>query len=264
MPYTKNEGVQIYYETEGQGSPLVMLHGLTGNLNQWRNFGYTEELKKDFCLILIDARGHGNSDKPYIPTAYKSNLLESDVLAVLNVLKIKRANFLGYSLGAWIGFNACLDQIWPQMDKFVLGGFAPGFQKSTKQFLLWMKGVMEIGIKQGTLAALMEIEKISRPPLIPRKSDILALDPRGILALIESMLANMRPDEENMAEVDRRILMFAGESDPFYQGAKESTKRMLHATFYSLPGLSHSEALMRSNLILPQIKQFLMETNLES
>lgn len=65
MPYVNNEGVRIYYEVEGQGPPLVLIAGLTGNLKTWRLYGYVKELKGDYRLILLDPRGHGDSDKPH-------------------------------------------------------------------------------------------------------------------------------------------------------------------------------------------------------
>ena len=75
MPYTKNGDVNIYYEVEGEGPPLVMLHGLTSSLEGWRESGYIDALKDDYQLILMDARGHGKSDKPHDPAMYISENL---------------------------------------------------------------------------------------------------------------------------------------------------------------------------------------------
>jgi pimeloyl-ACP methyl ester carboxylesterase len=47
MPYVDNDGVKIYYETEGKGPPLMLHSGLSGTLENYRDFGYTEPLKNN-------------------------------------------------------------------------------------------------------------------------------------------------------------------------------------------------------------------------
>jgi len=74
MPWANNHGVRIHYELEGEGPPLILLHGLSEDLAWCRDYGYVESLKNDYKLILIDARGHGASDKPHNPDAYKLEL----------------------------------------------------------------------------------------------------------------------------------------------------------------------------------------------
>jgi alpha-beta hydrolase superfamily lysophospholipase len=100
-----NNQVCIHYEIEGNGPPLVLLHGLGENLNIWRELGYVDRLKKDRKLILIDARGHGLSDKPQGSRFYRLKLMASDVVAVLDEMEIKKTDFMGFSLGGWIGFG---------------------------------------------------------------------------------------------------------------------------------------------------------------
>jgi pimeloyl-ACP methyl ester carboxylesterase len=104
MPYSNNQGVRIHYEVEGEGPPLVIQHGFTDSIQTWYELGYVDALKRDNRLILVDARGHGASDKPHEPTAYKPESNVADVVSVLTDLDISRAHFFGYSMGAWIAF----------------------------------------------------------------------------------------------------------------------------------------------------------------
>ena len=71
MPYVSNQGVRIYYEIEGSGPPIVLAHGISGSLEDWREVGWVESLRDRYRLILVDARGHGRSDKPHDPGAYR-------------------------------------------------------------------------------------------------------------------------------------------------------------------------------------------------
>ena len=79
MPYADNNGVRIHYHVEGQGQPVVMLHGLTTSMEQWIKAGYVDALKDDYKLILLDARGHGKSDRPYKPEDYEPILMAGEI-----------------------------------------------------------------------------------------------------------------------------------------------------------------------------------------
>ncbi len=65
MPYADNQGIRIHYRVEGEGPPLVLQHGFSQGMQRWYRAGYVNALKHDYQLILIDARGHGSSDKPH-------------------------------------------------------------------------------------------------------------------------------------------------------------------------------------------------------
>ncbi len=99
MPYARNQGVRIYYEVEGDGPPLVLQHGSACSHLEWREMGYSDVLRQDYQLILIDARGHGASGKPHEPAAYALPRRVADVLAVLDALTLRHAHYFGYSLG---------------------------------------------------------------------------------------------------------------------------------------------------------------------
>jgi pimeloyl-ACP methyl ester carboxylesterase len=76
---------------EGEGPSIVLAHGISGNTTFWRGFGYLDQLRDEFRVILFDARGHGKSDKPYEAAAYDHRLMAGDVLAVLDAAAIDKA-----------------------------------------------------------------------------------------------------------------------------------------------------------------------------
>jgi pimeloyl-ACP methyl ester carboxylesterase len=100
-----NSGLRIHYRVVGAGAPLVLQHGLSDSIESWHEYGYVDGLERDRTLILIDARGHGQSDKPHDPDAYARTELVADVVAVLDDLGIERAAFYGHSMGGHIGFD---------------------------------------------------------------------------------------------------------------------------------------------------------------
>jgi pimeloyl-ACP methyl ester carboxylesterase len=102
MPFVDNRGVRIHYATMGNGPALVLHHGTTGSGADWIDLGYVDALKADHQLIMLDSRGHGESDKPHDSSAYELSLRTSDVVAVLDDLGLQKFDYFGYSLGGWI------------------------------------------------------------------------------------------------------------------------------------------------------------------
>jgi pimeloyl-ACP methyl ester carboxylesterase len=107
MPTTQRSGVAIHFESEGTGPPLVLLHGAYSSSETWRLWGYVGALRNERRLILIDARGHGQSDAPHDPAAYRLRELAADVVAVLDELGVASTPICGFSAGAntalWLG-----------------------------------------------------------------------------------------------------------------------------------------------------------------
>ena len=95
----------MHYHVEGEGTPLVLQHGLTSSILRWYSFGFVDALKNDYRLLIIDARGHGDSDKLYDTESYDRKAMASDVVAVLDAENIDKAHYMGYSMGGSIGFG---------------------------------------------------------------------------------------------------------------------------------------------------------------
>jgi pimeloyl-ACP methyl ester carboxylesterase len=68
MAFADHQGVRIYYEVEGQGPPILLAHGLTGDTTFWRNYGYVEPLKGEYRLILYEAMEGATSRTSPLPT----------------------------------------------------------------------------------------------------------------------------------------------------------------------------------------------------
>lgn len=101
-----SSGTTIRYVTEGEGEPVVLIHGWMADSSMW-GADAAGKTKLDatgtpgFQLIAIDCRGHGESDKPHDPAQYGVEMA-ADVVRLLDHLKIERAHLIGYSSGAFI------------------------------------------------------------------------------------------------------------------------------------------------------------------
>lgn len=89
-------GIEIYYETEGAGEPLLLLHGGTGCQENWSNAG-RDEFAREYALIKPDARGHGRTTNPGKTITHRQCAL--DMLALLDHLGVRRCRAIGLSMG---------------------------------------------------------------------------------------------------------------------------------------------------------------------
>lgn len=97
-----SDGVQIRYTVQGEGEPVVLIHGVIANQEiQWRGPGIIDALAEHFKVIAIDNRGHGKSGKPHGAEHYGAEFAH-DVARLLDHLEIERAHIVGYSLGGFI------------------------------------------------------------------------------------------------------------------------------------------------------------------
>ncbi len=111
MPSFHNGAVEIAYLDEGEGDPIVLVHGFASSKNvNWVYPTWVSELKKDGRrVIALDNRGHGDSAKLYDAEEYHIGTMAGDVTALMDHLKIERADIMGYSLGsrmtAWLAYS---------------------------------------------------------------------------------------------------------------------------------------------------------------
>jgi pimeloyl-ACP methyl ester carboxylesterase len=102
MPSFHHGAVEIAYLDEGEGDPILLVHGFASTKNvNWVYPTWVSELKKNGRRVLaFDNRGHGESAKLYDPAAYEIAIMASDITALMDHLNIERADVMGYSLGS--------------------------------------------------------------------------------------------------------------------------------------------------------------------
>jgi pimeloyl-ACP methyl ester carboxylesterase len=123
MPSFRHESIEIAYLDEGEGEPIVLVHGFASTKEvNWVAPGWVSTLTRaGRRVIAVDNRGHGQSTKLYRPADYHTDLMAQDVRALIDHLRLARVDVLGYSMGARIGaFLAVRDP--DAVRSLVLGG----------------------------------------------------------------------------------------------------------------------------------------------
>ena len=90
-------GIGLNVEFEGQGPPVFMLHGFTGDVSTW--YSLADRLRGQYTTVLVDLIGHGQSDAPGDLERYPMERCVEDLLALADHMGIEEAVWLGYSMG---------------------------------------------------------------------------------------------------------------------------------------------------------------------
>jgi pimeloyl-ACP methyl ester carboxylesterase len=257
--------VRIHYEVVGGGPPLVLHHGFTSNLlDEWQWNGYVDALKDEYQLVLLDARGHGESDKPHEPEAYGQKPMSGDVVAILDALGVERTHYWGYSMGGRVGW-AMLRYHPDRLLSLIIGGSgAIGIETPARA-----------AYRQESLArrraAMAEIERDGRESWFARvrreagESWDERFGARLEVADLAAWQALQQNQENEGLEVAARnagvpCLVYAGDEDGLaYASARATADAIPNAQSLWLPGLNHQDAIRRGDLVLPHVLEFLAE-----
>jgi pimeloyl-ACP methyl ester carboxylesterase len=247
MPYVDSQGLRIHYEVEGAGPPLVLQHGYSGSLKRWYWAGYVAALRDRYRLILIDARGHGGSDKPHDPAAYSLAAQTADILAVLDALNIARASYWGFSMGGRIGF-ALADAAPERLHALVIGGAHPYSRR----------------LDPGNRPDGSDPQEFIRALYKRTGADLAALPPEireELFANDFRALAAGQQDWPSLEDVLPRMtmpnLLYVGDADPYLPKMRDCARRIPGTTLVELPGLDHGTGFRESGMILPHVVTFL-------
>lgn len=109
MPVLQLQDLALYYEVTGDGSPLLLIHGLGSSSRDWEM--QIEPFAKDYQVITLDLRGHGQSGKP--PGPYSIRMFAEDTAALVRRIDILPAHVVGISMGGMVAFELAVH--FPQL-----------------------------------------------------------------------------------------------------------------------------------------------------
>jgi pimeloyl-ACP methyl ester carboxylesterase len=268
MPFVDNGGIRIHYEVDGQNSApsLLLQHGFADSIESWRQHGYVDALKEDYYLILVDARGHGLSDKPHDEESYQFVHMVADLVAVLDALKIDKCHYWGYSMGADAGFYTPI-YTPGRFCSLILGGWAfarEGRESADHRAMFAVHRAIGQAIAENPAhpmeAFVANIEQRTGPLAAVSKSHYLSLDALALATIAEAHGHPAGPGAEEILPLIRTpCLLYAGEKDPVLEAARECAGKIAGSTFVSFPGMNHLQCFEHSEIVLPFVKKFMEE-----
>jgi pimeloyl-ACP methyl ester carboxylesterase len=233
MPSFRNGAVEIAYLDAGDGEPIVLVHGFASNKEtNWVNPGWVGTLTRaGRRAIALDNRGHGASSKLYDPEAYHSATMADDVRALLDHLRIERADVMGYSMGARI--CAFLALAHPhRVRSVVLGG-------------LGIRLVEGVGLPERIAEALEapSLDSVSDPT--GRTFRAFAEQTRSDLKALAACMRGSRQElsREQVARIKAPVLVAVGTNDPVAGSARALATLIPGARALDIPDRDHMLAV---------------------
>jgi pimeloyl-ACP methyl ester carboxylesterase len=195
-----SSGVQIHYVDEGTGSPVVLVHGLTSNLDKnWRRPGTIDALlAAGMRVVALDCRGHGESEKPHEPSAYGGTTMGDDVIALMDHLGIDVTDLVGYSMGGIIA-TSLLTRRPERFRRVVIAGVGD-----------WVLRTLDATERPGAGGARSNgpLRRMIRGWLLQRMARRLRNDPEALSAIRRAERAKL--DVQKLAEVRCPVLILVG------------------------------------------------------
>lgn len=260
MPDVTNGDVRISYEVVGEGRPLVLLHGWCCDRSWWTEPGYVDDLKRDHLVVNVDLRGHGASDKPHEPAAYRAETLTSDVLAVADTEGLDRFAIWGQSYGGWIAWMTA-DAVPERVPAIIASGAWDPRPTPADEDWEWFDDGWGPALRHGGTRALVDLfaeedgEAFEREFPAWAQAVTLRADPEALLACNAPELRS-----EGLTDLERfpvPALLIAGEREDENDDAAKVAAMIPNGQSLRLPGLGHGGACAASEQTVPTARAFL-------
>jgi pimeloyl-ACP methyl ester carboxylesterase len=242
--YVEASGLRVYYETHGEGEPLLLIHGGTATSQSWAS--HLPAFAGHFRVFAPDSRGHGRTDNPAGELGYR--LMADDVAALIDVLGLQRPLVLGYSDGGQIALE--LGMRYPGLAKaLVLGGTQFSFSEAYLEAARALLGIAE--------GDEVDHEKLEREQpdfvnyLREAHGHVYGSEYwKSYTKQIASLwLTPMRYTSEDLAAIADPVLVLVGDRDGVSTEESIELFRLLHnAELAVAPGSDHGFIEAKANL----------------
>jgi len=269
MPKAKVNGININYRVQGNGEPLVLIMGYSGDRNGW--IFQTPVFKKHYRVITFDNRGIGKTDKPW--GAYSTKMMADDTIGLMDHLSIKKAHILGISMGGMIAQALAIN--YPErINKLVLGCTLPGTTGTNEMSGPapdWLKSfgrgedyteddVRSIPIRKmtDTMSSLAFNRLLFRMIFIPMMKIITRLN--GDTGLIGQFEANLSHNTfDNLSKIKVPTLVINGTKDRLIKPSSSEViaKLIPNAKLVQIDGGSHNFFMEMSSRFNKEVLDFL-------
>jgi pimeloyl-ACP methyl ester carboxylesterase len=250
MPFVDCNGVKIYYETHGDGPPLLLSHGYSASSHMWA--GQIDAFSRKYKLILWDMRGHGRSDYPEDQSQYSEEATVDDMAAVLDAVSAQTAIIGGLSLGGYM--SLAFHCKYPERTRALLIiDTGPGY-KNDEARAQWNERAIQTGERfdREGLPRNGSAETREAPH---RDAKGLARAARGMLAQRDARVIESLPD----IKVPSLVVVGANDT-PFLKASDYMAAKIPRAQKVIIPGAGHAANIDQPELFNAAILNFLTGT----
>jgi pimeloyl-ACP methyl ester carboxylesterase len=243
VPTAKLNGVEINYREAGEGFPIVLIHGYTGNLRNWALT--IPVLTEHFRTISLDLRGHGQSSKPTQSEDYSLDMLASDVHGLLRHRGVNDCYLVGHSMGGYVSQHLILQH--PELFRALVlvdtaGEPLPARSKQRERLL-------EIARTRGMEAAFDEQLRLtpphpafqSNPKYLEIWKELFLLTSKEAYIYCAEAMAGRRDLRQELRAVGVPALIVCGANDePFLEASWHMHESIPGSELVIIPNAGHS------------------------
>jgi pimeloyl-ACP methyl ester carboxylesterase len=171
MPYANSNGVRLYYEEAGKGTPIIFVHEFSGDLRSWE--AQIQHFSRRYRCIAFNARGYAPSDVPTSPSKYSQRIAVEDIAAVMRETGVKKAHIMGCSMGAQATLQFGLTYPRMAITLTAIGAGTGSNAKSRAQFLRDNEATARRFETEGAAAVLKRVK------VAPNRVQLGLKNPRG-------------------------------------------------------------------------------------
>lgn len=226
-------GLATYSWGDPDAPTVLMVHGFASSIrDNWVMTGWVRMLQRaGFRVLGVDQRGHGLSEKPHEPEAYAVRMLASDLETVLDTYLIDEAFYIGYSLGARVGWEVLRD-LGERIPRAVLGGVPDGVPLAR----------LDIGQVRRYIADGTPVTDARTQAYIALTERVPGNDVRALLALAEGLRASGSIDPDSADAPEQPVLFATGSEDAVIAGSRALAAACPQGRFFEIPGRHHFNA----------------------
>ena len=233
MDFFENDGLRLAYRSDGDlDAPAVMLlHGFASSMAvNWVDPGWVSTLTAaGYRTVAFDHRGHGASDKPHHISSYSMDALVGDVLTVLDTFMLDEVDYVGYSLGARVGWAAARE-LPDRISRVVLGGIPDGDPLTR----------FRIDEARAHITHGHEVTDRLTGTYLQMASGIEGNDLAALVSLVEGMRGGPQPGPENAPP--QPVLFATGSEDSILEKSRALAAATPQGSFFEVPGRNHFNA----------------------
>lgn len=227
-------GLATYSWGDTEAPVVLLVHGFASSTrDNWVLTGWARMLERAGYRVLgIDQRGHGVSEKPHQPDDYTMRTLATDIEQVLDTYLIDEALYIGYSLGARVGWEVLRD-LGDRVPRAVLGGIPDGRPLER----------LDVSEVRAYIADGTPVSDTATRDYIALTERVPGNDLDVMLALALGMRGEARTIDPDPATAPGQPILFAtGSEDAIIDGSRRLADASPHGTFFEIPGRHHFNA----------------------
>jgi len=257
---------------EGNGEPIVLLHGFTSNLHTWDEL--TKKLCPSYKVIRLDIIGHGNSDSPSNIEEYAIERQAEVIKEILDKLDLKKVSILGYSMGGRLAITfACM---YPNMvSRLILESTTAGIENEADRVIrrnndeLLARKIDEEGIESfvdywENISLFASLKKLPSEALANMREQRLANNKIGLINSLRMMGTGSQPSWWNeIQKFEFPVLIIVGEKDEkFCLIGKKLQNTIKNAKIELICGAGHIIHVEKPQIFGTIIEEFLNKTRI--